>query len=77
MHFYCFGVGLDFFVVAGVLVGWMFFLLAMRSNRLTVNSLKITLQEYSKEGKDGTYLASTLNCVDDGAVTELLSSNIK
>lgn len=77
MHFYCFGVGLGFFVVAGVLVGWMFFLLAMRSNRLTVNSLKITPQEYSKEGKDGTYLAPTLNCVDHGAVTELLSSNIK
>lgn len=49
-----------------------FFLLARRSNRLTVSSLKITLQERSKEGKAGTYLAPALNHVDDRAVTGLL-----
>lgn len=61
--FFCCFVGLGFFWQGEV------------SNRLTVNSLKTTLQEYSREGKVGTYLVSILYyVVDDGAIIELLSS---
>lgn len=44
------------------------------SRRSEINSrLKITFQEYSREGKVGTYLVSTFYyVVDDGAIIELL-----